>query len=702
MKRVALSILLMLGILGMVLPGQAGIHKLKYPEMRSFNLPVLEKAELDNGLKLRLIKEDKLPMFQLTIWLKGGDVYDPVDRIGLMGLMAQTMRIGGTEKHNPDEMDLLLESKGISIGIFNTPDSIQVSCSALSEDFDQAVALMAEMLRLPRFDPEKMNEMKTRMSGGISRRNDEPSPIAQREFTRLVYGPDFTAGAVMEYAHLDNIERKDLAEFHNRFFAPDNMLVGYSGPMELAEVKGVFEKYFGDWQVKASVPTFPNKIQSADGIHLAFIEKSDLTQSYICMGYLGDVWKADEAAAVSVFNTIFSQGFDSRLFTRVRTKEGLTYGVGGGIDRNFGYPGLTSFNTFTKSGSTFKAVRAMLDEMQRIRKELVTPQELKDAKDYLLNSNVFKFSSPEKILNRRMSQEFYGLPLDVDDKFVARVKAVTAEEIQRIAEQYLHPEKMMIVVLGKEADLDEKLDAWAPVKKLDITIPPPPLKEKFPEITPESLAKGQEIWKSAVAAGYKNYTKVLKSSRSTMDVTITTPQGQMQMKMIDTTRYPDYSHQEMEFMGMKIVTVSTPEGGYMSQMGQKKVLPAKEINENRFAGFYDLLTKSDTFRIQFMKEDAIDDQPVNVLLVRDEEGSNWKKLFVNQKTGLLMAEERLMDMMGQGKKPGRTVYGDYRTVKGIPFAHTIRIEFEGKPFMESKVTQVEVNPALDDALFKLD
>lgn len=702
MKRAILSALLVLGMLGLTLPGQSGIHKLKYPEMKPFNLPALEKAQLDNGLRLRLIKEDKLPMFQLTVWLKGGDVYDPADRIGLMGLMAETMRIGGTEKHSPDEMDLLLESKGISIGMYNSPDSIRVSCSALSEDFDQAVALMAEMIRRPRFDAEKMNETKTRMSSGISRRNDEPSPIAQREFSRLVYGPDFTAGAVMDYVHLDNIERQDLVASHRRFFAPDNMLVGYSGPMALAEVKGVFEKYFGDWQDKASLPPFPNTIKSAEGIRLAFIEKSDLTQSYVCMGYLGDLWKAEEAAAVSVFNTIFSQGFDSRLFTRVRTKEGLTYGVGGGINRNFSYPGLTSFTTFTKSGSTFKAVRSMLDEMQRIRREPVTPQELQDAKDYLLNSNVFKFSSPESVLNRRMSQEFYGLPADMDDKFVEQVKGVTAADIQRIAEQYIHPDKMMVVVLGKEADLDEKLDAWAPLKKLDITIPPPPLKEKFPEFSPESLAKGQEIWKKAVAAGYRNYQKLLKSSRSTMDVTITMPQGKMQMKMTDTTRYPDYSHQQMEIMGMKIITVTTPEGGYVDQMGQKKALSAEEVNQNRFARFHDLLTQADTFRIQFLKEDVVDGQPVNVLLVRDEEGSKWKKLFVNQKSGLLMAEESLMDMMGQGKKPGRTVYGDYRQVKGLPFAHTVRVEFDGKPFMESKVTQVEVNPALDDSLFKLD
>lgn len=702
MKRAFLTVMLLILAAGMTLPAQQGIHKLKYPNLRSFTLPVLEKAELANGLKLRYMKEDKLPIFQVTIWLKGGQAYDPADRIGLMDLLTGTMRVGGTEKHNPEEMDRLLESKGISINMFSTSDHIQVSIGALSEDFDQAMALAAELLRQPLFNAEKLAEMKTRTSSGISRRNDEPAPIAQREFQRLVYGENFAAEAVMEYVHLDNIERKDLLAVHKVFFAPDNMLVGFSGPLPIAEVKTVLEKHFGDWQDKAQVPALPQQIKSADGVRLAFAEKSDLTQSYIHMGYLGDLWKADEAAVLSVFNAIFSQGFDSRLFARVRTKEGLTYGVGGSIGRNYSYPGVTSYSTFTKSGSTFKAIRAMQEEMQRIRTELVSAQELKDAKDYLLNSHVFKFASPEQVLARKMSQEFYNLPAEIDDKFVEKVNAVTVEDIKRIAEQYLHPDKMIIMVLGKEADLDDKLENWGPVKKVDIAIPPPPLKESFPELTPESLKKGQAMLTSALTGAYKGYTKALKTSRTVMNVTVTMPQGQMQMKMTDSTRYPDSNHQLIEVMGMKIVNVTTAKGGYMEQMGQKRAIPPEQIAEGRFARFFDLLAKPESYQIQFMKEDKVGDQPVNVLLVREEAGSRWKKLFLDQKRGLLLAEESLMDVMGQGKKLARILYGDYKPVKGLPFAHSVIMESEGKPFMQSKVEAVEVNPTLEDSLFKIE
>lgn len=700
MKRAIITAFLLVGLLGLVLPAQSGIHKLKYPELRSFTLPQMERADLANGLKLRLIKEDKLPMFQVTIWLRGGQAWDPLDRIGLMDTLTATMRVGGTGAHSPDEIDRLLESSGISLNLFSTSDSLQVSLTALSGDLDQAVALLAEILRQPRFDAGKLDEVKTRSSSGISRRNDEPSPIAQREFNKLVYGPDFAAEAVLEYAHLDKIERQDLLDAHQRFFAPDNMLVGYSGPQSLAEVKTVFEKHFGDWQAKASVPPLPQKIHSAEGVRLAFAEKSDLTQSYIHMGYLGDVWKPEEAALLSVFNAIFSQGFDSRLFTRVRTQEGLTYGVGGGIGRSYSYPGVTSFSTFTKSSSTFKAIRAMQEEMQRIIREPVSDRELRDAKDFLLNSHVFKFSSPTQILDRKLSQEFYQLPAEADDKFVDQVRAVTADAVRQFAGKYLHPDKMIIFVLGKEADLDDKLENWAPVGKIDYSIPPPPLKEKFPEITPDSLKKGQEAWKAASNTGYKNFTKTLKSSRSVMDVTIFTPQGQMQMKLTDSVRYPDHNHQQMEFMGMKMINVTTPQGGYSEAMGQKKPVGADQLAEARFARFFDMLAKPESFPIEFLREDKLGDQPVNVLLVRQE--ARWKKFFLHQKTGLLLAEESLLDIMGQGKKPARTVYGDYKMVKGLPFAYSIRVESEGKPFMESKVSLVEVNPVLDDALFKID
>jgi zinc protease len=702
MKRAFLSLMMFMLLAGLSLPGQQGVHKLKYPEMRSFTLPVLEKAELGNGLKLRHIKQDKLPIFQVTIWLKGGQAYDPANRIGLMEVLTGTLRVGGTEKHSPDEMDRLLESKGITLNVYSTSDSIQVSLSALSEDFDQAVALAAELLRLPAFSADKLGEVKTRTGSGISRRNDEPAPIARREFQRLVYGEAFAAEAVMEYTHLDNIERADLQKVHKMFFAPDNMMLGFSGPLSLAEVQAVVEKHFGDWQAKSAVPPLPQQIKSAEGVRLAFAEKSDLTQSYIHMGYLGDLWKAEEAALVQVFNAIFSQGFDSRLFARVRTKEGLTYGVGGSIGRNYSYPGVTSYSTFTKSGSTFKAIRAMQEEMQRIRQELVSAQELKDAKDYLLNSHVFKFASPEQVLFRKMSQEFYNLPAEIDDKFVDKVKAVTAEDIKRIAEQYLHPEKMIIMVLGKEADLDDKLENWAPVKKVDIAIPPPALKESFPEITPEGLKKGQTLLTAAVNGAYKGYAKTLKTSRMVMNVTVSMPQGQIQMKMTDSVRYPDFNHQVIEVMGMKMVNVTTPKGGYMEQMGQKRPIPAEQVAESRFARFYDLMAKPESFQVQFYKEDKIDDQVVNVLLVREENGSRWKKLYLHQKSGLLLAEESMMDLMGQGKKPARTLFADYRTVKGLPFAHAVTIEADGKPFMQSKVEGIEVNPTLDDSLFKIE
>lgn len=703
MKRIMWSMLLGLGLLVCgAAADKSPIHKLKYPEMKSYTLPEVEKAELDNGMKLRLIKQDKLPMFQLSMMLRGGSAYDPLGKFGLMDVMAAVIRVGGTGKHSPDEIDQMLESGGISIGFRSGSDALTVTVSGLVEDFDRAIALAAELIRHPAFNAEKLDEVKTQTGSAISRRNDDPGQIAQREFQQLVYGKAFAAEGVMEYAHLDAIERKDLIAAHKRFFFPGNMLVGVSGPLTMKQVEETFATHFGDWQDKGTLPDLPRQIQSASDVRLAFAEKADLTQSYIYMGYLGDTWKADETAKVSVFNAIFSQGFDSRLFSRVRTKEGLTYGVGGSIGRNYLYPGITSYSTFTKSASTFKAIRAMQEEMQRMRQELVSPQELRDAKDYLLNSQVFKFSSPEQVLARKLNQEYYNLPADVDDAFVAMVKSVTAEDVRQIAEQYLHPEKMLIMVLGKEADLDDKLENWGPVKKIDYSIPPPPLKEVFPEITPESIQKGQELLAAAQKKGYRNYVKMLKSSRSVMDVTITMPQGKMQMKMTDSTRYPDFNHQQIEVMGMKIVNVITPKGGYGEQMGQRKAISAEQVAENRFARFYDLLVRPEGYQIQFLKADKLGDDPVDVMLIREENGSRWKKIYLHQKTGLLMAEESMMEIMGQGKKPARTVYGDYRQIKGLPFAHTIRIEAEGKPFMESKVSKVEVNPTLDDALFKID
>ncbi len=704
MRRITVLLLaLMLMHLGLAAQGRTkrGIDRLRFPETRSFSLPQIIPAEMENGIRIRLIHNDKLPLFRVSIMFKGGTAYQPKEKIGMTDILAEVLRVGGTADKNPAEVDRLLESRALNLSISSTADYFRVDLSGLIEDFDFALGLLAELLQSPAYDQEKLDEIKTRMGSAISRRNDEPMPIAQREFQRLLYGGDFPLTAVMEYAHLDLISRQDLRQAHELFFQPDNMLAGVSGPFKPEQVSAAFERHFATWQGKAKLPAYPVLEKKEQDFRLAFAEKADLNQSYILLGHLDQAWNEEENAKIAVFNTIFSQGMDSRLFNRVRTKEGLTYGVGGGIDRKYLYPGAVGFFTFTKNESAFRAVRAMFEEMEEIRARPVSSQELQDAKEFLLNSHVFKFATPDRVLERALQQEFYQLPAGLDERTVEMVKAVTLADIQDVARKYLHPDKMLIFILGREADLDGKLEEWGRVKKIDIAIPPPPLKESFPEPTEATLQQGEKLLTRLAAGPYRRMLD-LKALRLVMEMKITTPQGELTMNMVDSSRYPHDRHQTMEIMGMKMERVTTEQGGYISQMGQKRAVSAEEIRQESFGGLRGLLKEPGKYQVQYLDQAEIEGEQVDILLIREKEGSRWKKMAFARKSGFLLMEESMQEVMGAGQKPARTYHRDIRIVSGMPQAHLILVQVDGKTMMESKISRVEVNPQLPDDLFKID
>lgn len=675
------------------------VDKLTFPELNQFQLPEVMSGQTGNGVKLRVIKNDRLPVVEMTILIKGGSAFDPPSKVSLADMTAYLMRIGGTETIKGDEVDQKLDSKGISINFTSDTDFFVVTLSCLKDNVDDAVALLADMIRRPGFAEDKLEEYKTRVSSGISRRNDQPDTILPREFRKVVYGEKSPYAAVLEYEHLDNITRKDLVQCHQSYFAPGNMLAGVVGPMELDELNQVMEKYFGDWEHQVNIPAYPEIKEPNHDFKVAFVEKSNLNQSYIAIGHLGQKFDVAEQAKIKVFNLIMAGSFDSRLFNRIRTKMGLTYGVNGGINTDYLRPGVASFGTFTKSGSTFAAVNAIMDEINIIRSEKVTQKELKGAIDYFLNSYVFKYSTPGKILKSELIREFYGLPKGYSEQIMADIKKLTADDILKVAQDYLNPEKMVIMILGKEKDLDGKLADLGKVKYVDITIKPPALKEKIPAPTPEMLQKGQALFDKLASKQYKGY-KSLKTLSTVSDATMTMPQGTFNLGIKSTTVYPDKFFNEMTIMGMKIETIINGDEGIMRQMGQERAMDAKQIKDNLFGGMYDLLHSKGKYSFQYLKEQEIDGEKYDVIYIFDE-AKNWKKIFVNQKTGYIDIEEKVSKMPGTSGV-AREINSEFKVVDGIPFAQKSETFVGDKKVMSVVVKEVTVNPKVDPTIFKIE
>lgn len=444
---------------------------LKYPPLRPVKIPDVAQFTLPNGMRVYLLEHHELPLISGFALVRTGNLFDPADKVGLAGLTGTVMRTGGTKTRTGDQLDEQLENIAASVESNIGETSGSVSFSSLKENIDPVMAIFKEVLIAPEFRQDKVDLAKTQARGGIARRNDEASGIAGREMADIIYGRDNPYGWRTEYVHVDNTRREDLVNFYRRYFFPANIRLAVQGDFNTAEMRGKIEKLFADWtHTQPPVPPFPSvTAQEASTVYLAV--KDDVTQSFFSMGHLGGLLKDKDYPALSVMADILGGGFSSRLFTNVRTKAGLAYNVGAGWGANYNHPGLFRVSGSTKSQTTVETIQASKAEIERIRTAEVTDQELETAKQSVLNSFVFFFDHPGKILNRLVNYDYHGYPKDFIYQYQKGVEAVTKADVLRVAKEHLKPDKLTIVAVGNPKDFGKPLSTLGEVKTIDLTIP---------------------------------------------------------------------------------------------------------------------------------------------------------------------------------------------------------------------------------------
>lgn len=451
-----------------------GVDQLRFPPLKQVRIPEVATYTLPNGMRLYLLENRELPLITGFALVRTGNLFDPPDKIGLASLTGDVLRTGGTDDKTGDEIDELLESLAASVesGIGETSGTVSFNC--LRQDIDTVLEVFKALLVAPAFRQDKLELAKTQYRSMIARRNDNAGAIAAREFSSIVYGRDNPYGWRIEYEHLDRIEREDLVGFHRRYFFPANVRLAVQGDFSAAEMKSKLEKLFSDWNVtQPPVPPFPEvNARPAPGIFLA--EKEDVNQTFFRIGHLDGLLKDPDYPALEVMADILGGGFSSRLFAKVRTQLGYAYSVGATWDANYSHPGTFRISGSTRSESTTDTIRAILEEIERIRTEEVSDQELKTARDTVLNSFVFNFDQPAKTLNRLVIYDYHGYPKDFIFRYQKAVEAVTKADILRVARKYLRPQELTIVAVGKPSDFGKPLaELKLPVTKIDLTIPEP-------------------------------------------------------------------------------------------------------------------------------------------------------------------------------------------------------------------------------------
>lgn len=705
MRKSMACLLLALVALALAAPdasaGKKPWEKFKYPELGEINIPEYDRVELDNGMVLYLAEDHELPLIELSATIQAGAIYEPGDKAGLASICGSVLRTGGTASWTGDEIDEMVEAMGANVETWVGQATGGAYMSALTEDADKALEILAEILISPRFDPDKIDLAKTQHKAGIARRNDEPMNIAQREFAKVIFGPDHPLARVEEYDTIGAIGRDDLAAFHSAFFHPDRTWLVVVGDFESQDMVARIEKAFAGWTAAgAPLPPDPEIHMLPRTVNVAV--KDDLTQSMVLLGHKGIRKDDPNMAGIMVANRILGGGFASRLFIEVRSNRGLAYSTGSMGGTGWRFPGIFMAFAGTKSESTEEAATVILDEIGKMITEPVTEQELRVAVDGILNSDVFNYDTKREVLDRQVLFEMYGYPRDFLQTYREQVRGMTPEKVLAACQAVWNPDQMSILAVGNPADFDGDLSKFGTVNEIDITIPEPKLALEIPAATEESLAAGQELLgKAAAAVGAKKLAGV-ESFVSKMGLDLKIQGMDLHFDVVKTIAYPDRMHMMQKTPFGNMAQAVTADGGWaQGPMGVQDVAgeDLADLRREIRADMISVLRDHSGLTCQALGPEEIDGRVCERVYITGL-GDDYLMFYLDAESFLPAAEQAPgKDPVSQGPVVRRTVYGDYATFAGLKMPSSMVILHDGEEFAKATFDGLEINPKIDEAIF---
>ncbi len=675
-------------------------EKIRIPELNEIKLPAYERVVLDNGMVLYLAEDHEFPLVELSATVDVGGIYEPDAKVGLAEMTGEVMRTGGTTARDGDEIDELVEARGLAVETWIGQNDGGAYLSALKEDAQLGLDLLADILRNPAFPEDKIKLAKEQQKAQISRRNDDPMSIAQREAMVAVFGEGHPMARYPEYDTIASVTRQDMLDFHRDFFGPDRTYLVVIGDFQTQTMIGLIEQAFAGWAPAAEPkPADPEIYDLPRTVNV--VDKDDLTQTTVLMGHKGIRADSPHYAGVMVGNRILGGGFSTRLFNEIRSRQGLAYSVGSAPGTGFRFPGLFMAFTMTKSESSEKATTAILAEIEKMITEEVTPEELDQAKDGILNSEVFSFDTKREILDRMVMYERYGYPQDFLQRYQDQVRNMTSGQVLAAAQAVWKPDQMTILAVGNYEDWDGDFTKFGPVNMVDIAIPEPAL--QIPDATPETLAEGMKLMEASreAAGGAKLFAGLdTYFSRSLLAAKI---QGMdLNFTIEQTVDYPDkaYTIQKTPFGNMTQVLAGDAAWA-TGPMGDKDL-----EGEDLQAAKDELMTETvsvyrflDRFKCQALEPTKVDDvmcHPVHVTGV----GEDYQIFFLDAENNrVVMIQAPGISPMTQAPVTQKVFVDEYMDVGGFTMPKAMRLTYDDELFGTITVEEFQANVAVDQKLF---
>ncbi len=426
----------------------AKVSDLKYPPLKYEPPdPAAFRTVYAGGLRAFVQADRTLPLVNISALINFGKLYLPQDKEGLDTILADTLIKGGTKTREGSAIEERIDFLGGSLSFNVGERTSTLSLSVLSRDLDEGLALFFDVLRNPEFREAALNLAKRRAIEQLRQVNDAPNQILSREYERLLYGDHPLTWRPTRKTY-ESLTGADLKAAVAKYFFPKNIILTAAGDFDKAQLKAKVEKQTAGWANKAlALPAFSRQFPAVEpGVY--FIQKA-INQGYISLGHLGLEDTDPDYYAVQVMNFILGGGsFSSRITTKVRSNEGLSYNQGSRFTYRWGFPGTFAGYVQTKSATVGYAISLILDEINRIRNEPVSDSEMETAVNFYLESFSDSFQSPAMTMMSFANLEMTGKPMDYYKTYRDRIKAVTKARVEQVANKYLHPDKAVLLIVG--------------------------------------------------------------------------------------------------------------------------------------------------------------------------------------------------------------------------------------------------------------
>lgn len=640
------------------------------------------KYVLPNGLNVFVVKNTKLPRVTATLALDI-DGFKEGDKAGTADMAGQLLKRGTTTK-SKEVLDEAVEYLGGSL----TTSSQYATVSSLKNNFPKLIELLSEVILHPALNAAELEKVRKQTLSNLESNKDDADAISNNVMNKLVYGASHPFGEITTAKTVNAVKTEDIKNFVSTYWKPNIAYLVFVGDIEPLAAKALAEQYFGAWK-KGTVPAQnfekPSKPAST---YVAVVDRPAAVQSVVAVASTIDLQKGvpDEIRA-NVMNNILGGGFSGRLFANLREKHGFTYGAYSSLKPSRQI-GIFSAEASVRNEKTDSSIQEILHEINVIRNEKVDEVELSRMKNYLAGGFARSLENPATIANFALSIARYKMPEDYYQKYLTNLAAVSANDVQTVANNLLAPNQMHIVIVGNAKQIAKGLEKYGPVKYFDLEgneIAAPKEAKADISLTPEVLVSKVINAMGGDAIG-KIKDVAQKGKGTVMGQSLDIEQKQI---------LPGTAVQTLSMSGMVISKQAVVAGKYeMSQQGQSIPVTA-DMKEGLDESTYiapEAMYLSKGYKLNIVGADKVNDKDAIDVEITTPSGKKSHRYY-DAATYLLVKTAKTEEVPGRGPVTQQVFYNNYQKIEGVQFASEMILDL-GPMKLNVKYDSIKVNQGL--------